>query len=174
MRRPSAHALRAFEVSALDYLVKPIDPRRLASTVSRLLARERDTVEAADAGGPVETSFGIAASSLRDHHRVFVSEGERCWLVELRRIRLFEASGSSTRLFFGGETPLINRSLHHLEAKLDGRTFFRANRHQIVNLNAIRAIRPWFGGRLLVEIDGGHEVTLSRRRARAFRELTSV
>ena len=67
-----------------------------------------------------------------------------------------------------------NRPLNHLQAKLDGRLFFRANRHQILNVKAVRAIHPWFGGRLLAEIDGGQRVTLSRRRARAFRELMSV
>jgi two-component system LytT family response regulator len=103
-----------------------------------------------------------------------VSEGERCWLVELGNIRLFEADGNYTRVHFGEEKPLIPRPLNRLEARLDARRFFRANRRQIVNVRAVRAIRPWFGGRLLAEIEGGREVTLSRRRARAFRELMSV
>jgi two-component system LytT family response regulator len=94
--------------------------------------------------------------------------------VELGDIRLFEAEGNYTRVFFGVEKPLIGRPLNHLQTKLDDRLFFRANRHQIVNVKAVRAIHPWFGGRLLAEIDGGHKVTLSRRRARAFRELMSV
>jgi two-component system LytT family response regulator len=57
---------------------------------------------------------------------------------------------------------------------LDGRVFFRANRHQIVNVKAVRDIQPWFGGRLLARIDGGAEVTISRRRARVFRELMGM
>jgi two-component system LytT family response regulator len=151
-------ALRAFEVSALDYLVKPIDPRRLASTISRLPAAARPDTE----------------GTLPATHRVFVREGDRCWLVELGAIRLFEAEGNDTRVFFGEETPLIHRSLQHLEARLDARRFFRANRRQIINLDAVRGIREWIGGRLKAEMEGGQEVILSRRRARALRERMTV
>jgi two-component system LytT family response regulator len=165
------YALRAFEVSALDYLVKPIDPTRLASTMERLLVAWR-------AGAPdrlsEEPSTGRATAPLSPHDRVFVTEGERSWLVELGSIRLFESDGSYTRVFFGQEKPLINRSLNQLEARLDERVFFRANRSQIINLKAVRDIHPWFGGRLMAELEGGREVTLSRRRARVFRELMSV
>ena len=89
-------------------------------------------------------------------------------------VRLFEAEGNYTRVYFGEAKPLIPRPLNHLGARLDPRRFFRANRRQIVNVSAVRAMRPWFGGRLLAEIEGGQEVTLSRRRARAFRALMSV
>jgi len=165
------YALRAFEVSALDYLVKPIDPKRLATTVERLLVAWR-------AGSPDRPSEEAATdrgtARLSPHDRIFVTEGERSWLVELATIRLFETEGNYTRVFFGQEKPLINRSLNQLEARLDERVFFRANRSQIINLKAVRRIHPWFGGRLMAEIEGGQEVTLSRRRARAFRELMSV
>jgi len=165
------YALRAFEVSALDYLVKPIDPRRLASTVERLLATWRDDASDLRSGEP---STHRATAPLSAHDRIFVTAGERSWLVELGSIRLFASEGNYTRVFFGREKPLINRSLNQLEARLDERVFFRANRSQMINLKAVRAIHPWFGGRLMAELEGGHEVTLSRRRARAFRELMSV
>jgi two-component system LytT family response regulator len=165
------YAVRAFEVSALDYLVKPIDPKRLADTVERLVAAWR----AGSASSlPGESGTGRAHAPLSPHHRVFVTEGERSWLVELGTIRLFESEGNYTRVFFGKEKPLIARSLNQLEARLDARVFFRANRSQIVNLKAVRGIHPWFGGRLMAELESGQEVTLSRRRARAFRELMSV
>jgi two-component system LytT family response regulator len=165
------YALRAFEVSALDYLVKPIDPKRLASTVVRLMAAWR---AGSASSPPGESGTDRGTAPLSPHDRVFVTEGERSWLVELDIIRLFESEGNYTRLFFGKEKPLINRSLNQLEARLDERVFFRANRSQIINLKAVRGIHPWFGGRLMAELEGGQEVTLSRRRARAFRELMSV
>jgi two-component system, LytTR family, response regulator len=158
------YALNAFEVSALDYLLKPVDPTRLARAIERVTAVRRTAVIPAP----------MAARSLSEHHRVFIAEGDRCWLVRLGDIRLFEAAGNSTRVYFGNEKPLISRSLSELVPKLDERVFFQANRHQIVNVRAVRSIQAWFGGRLLAEIEGGHEVTLSRRRSRAFRERMSV
>jgi DNA-binding LytR/AlgR family response regulator len=102
------------------------------------------------------------------------TDGNRAWLVQLRDVRLFEAAGNYTRVHFANEKPLINRALGDLEQKLDERTFFRANRHQIVNIKSVRSIETWFGGRLRVRLDDGNEVTLSRRRARAFRDLMSM
>jgi two-component system LytT family response regulator len=159
------YALNAFEVSALDYLLKPIDPARLARSVERILAaatRGRAAPEQAN------------RQPLSENHRVFVAEGERYWLVRLGEIRLFESAGNSTRVFFGNEKPLISRSLSDLMPRLDERVFFQANRNQIMNLKAIRSIHAWFGGRLMAQLEGGHEVTLSRRRSRVFRDRMSV
>lgn len=163
------HALHAFEVSALDYLVKPIDPRRLARTVERLLGASRTREPAEDSG-----AASPGAQPLSEQHRVFLTDGNRAWLVVLSDIRLFESVGNHTRVFFGTEKPLINRSLGDLVRKLDGCLFFRANRHQIVNVRAVRSIHVWLGGRLRVDLEGGHEVVLSRRRAREFRERMSM
>ena len=175
------YALRAFEVSALDYLVKPIDPKRLARTVARLggislAAASGDPARGAAGAqsGAAEVPMQQSRTRLSEHHRVFVNEGERAWLVELGRIRLFESAGNYTRVFFGSEQPLIGRPLKQLEARLDHRVFFRANRHQIINIKAVRGIHAWFGGRLMAELDDGREVTLSRRRTRAFQEHVSI
>jgi two-component system, LytTR family, response regulator len=159
------YALHAFEVSALDYLLKPIEPDRLARAVERLLTSSRPNRPQANGPDP---------RVLTENHRVFVAEGERCWLVRLGEIQLFESAGNSTRVHFGSEKPLISRSLTDLVPRLDDRVFFQANRHQIVNLKAVRSIQVWFGGRLLARVEGGHEVTLSRRRSREFRERMSM
>lgn len=158
------YALHAFEVSALDYLLKPIDPARLARAVKRVLELAPAT----------RASVPAPARPLSEHHRVFVSEGERYWLVRLGDIRLFESSGNFTRLYFGSEKPLIHRSLTELMGRLDDRVFFQANRHQIVNLKAVRSIGPWFGGRLMAELEGSHQVIISRRRVRILRQHLSV
>jgi two-component system LytT family response regulator len=139
--------------------------------VERLVAGWR-----AGAPGPLPDAPGPdrAPAPLSPQDRVFVTDGDRSWLVELGTIRLFESEGNYTRVHFGREKPLISRSLNQLEARLDARVFFRANRSQIINVKAVLAIHPWFGGRLMAELENGQEVTLSRRRARAFRKLMSV
>lgn len=157
------YALRAFEVSALDYLVKPVEPGRLERSLERIL--------------PLDSSPGRSgdrADVLGPHHRIFLKDGERCWLVELGEVRLFEAADHYTQVHLADDAPLILRSLSELEERLDPRVFFRANRSQIVNLESVASIHPWFGGRLMAKLKGGHEVVLSRRRAREFRERMSV
>jgi DNA-binding LytR/AlgR family response regulator len=107
---------------------------------------------------------------LREDDRVFVREGDRCWFVPLRDIVLLEADGSSTRVYFGNQKPLLPRALTALEARLPADHFFRINRAQIVNLKCIETIEPWFSRSLRVKLKGGMEVEFSRRQALAFRE----
>ena len=156
-------AVRAFEVNALDYLLKPVDPARLAAAVAKLA----NTPEQAEpAAGPRDR--------LQAHDKVFVRQGEQCWFVEVRTIRLLESEGNYTRVHFDGAQPLLFRSLNAMEERLDARMFFRANRRQVVNLEWIDKIEPWFSGGLLVHIKGGPRVELSRRQAQAFREQMSL
>jgi two-component system, LytTR family, response regulator len=164
------YALRAFDVNALDYLVKPIEPKRLARSVARVMS----TAHSERISNESESHQTGEKRVLSEEQRVFLTDGDRSWLVRLGEIRLFESVGNYARVFFGSEKPLIKRSLNELVEKLDERVFFRANRHQIVNVKAIRSLQPWFNGRLLATLADGREVTLSRRRARAFREHMSV
>jgi two-component system LytT family response regulator len=103
-----------------------------------------------------------------------VREGDRCWFVEVRQIRLLESEGNYTRVHFGDAQPQLFRSLNAMEARLDPKFFFRANRRQIVNLTWIDKIEPWFSGGLLVYLKGGAKVELSRRQAQDFREKMSL
>ncbi len=159
-------AVKAFEFNALDYLLKPVDPARLAAAVAKLI-QNADT-EAAPGEGPPRTE------RLQAHDKVFVRQGEQCWFVEVATIRLLESEGNYTRVHFDGAQPLLFRSLNAMEERLDGRMFFRANRRQVVNLSWIDKIEPWFSGGLLVHIKGGPRVELSRRQAQAFREQMSL
>jgi two-component system, LytTR family, response regulator len=160
-------AVKAFEFNALDYLLKPVDPVRLAAALEKVHAR------------PETPTAGAAASLERpsrlvSEDKVFVREGERCWFVEVKSIRLMESEGNYTRVYFGDAQPQLFRSLNAMEERLDPRSFFRANRRQIINLAWIDRIEPWFSGGLLVYLKGGLKVELSRRQAQTFREQMSL
>ena len=111
---------------------------------------------------------------LRASDQVFVKDGRRCWFVTLREVRLFEAAGNYTRLYFGDETPLIHRSLRQLEERLDPARFFRASRQHILNLKRVDDVYAQMRGKLVARMDDGREIELSRRRSRAFRETMSL
>ncbi len=157
------YAVKAFELNALDYLLKPVDPVRLASAIERLRENSGET--------PAATA---KSSPLASHDKVFVREGDHCWFVEVKNIRLLESEGNYTRVHFGDAQPQLFRSLNAMESRLDPKSFFRANRRQIINLAWIDKIEPWFSGGLLVILKGGVKVELSRRQAQDFREKMSL
>ncbi len=158
-------ALKAFEVNALDYLQKPIEPKRLADAIHKLKAE-------ADKDEKPEEEF-VNNSLLTENDQVFVKDGERCWFVKLSEIRLFESVGNYAKVFFGPNKPLILKSLNALEERLDEKTFFRANRKHIVNLRMIDKIESYFNGGLLLELKGGEKIEVSRRQTVKFKEMMS-
>nr|WP_317191444.1 LytTR family DNA-binding domain-containing protein [Hymenobacter sp. CCM 8763] len=101
-------------------------------------------------------------------------DGEQCWFVRLSEVRLFEISAGYTQIYFDTHRPLIPRTLQHLEQRLDARTFFRANRQQIINLKWVESIEPWFSNTLKIRLRGGPEVEVSRQQSARFRELLSL
>lgn len=158
------YALKAFEVNALDYLVKPIEPKRLADALHKL--QQAEDKEAA------QHSFSRGTLTASD--QVFVKDGERCWFVKLSEVRLFESVGNYAKVFFGTNKPLILKSLNALEERLDEKTFFRANRKHIVNMRMIEKIEPYFNGGLLLDLQGGEKIEVSRRQAVKFKEMMSL
>ncbi|HEY3405070.1 MAG TPA: LytTR family transcriptional regulator DNA-binding domain-containing protein [Ohtaekwangia sp.] len=157
-------ALKAFEVNALDYLLKPIQPERLAETVSKLAEKER--AKATVVRGP-EKKLGL-------QDQVFVKDGDRCWFVSLSNVRLFESDGNYIKVYFDANRPMIHKSLNALDEKLDERAFFRASRKHIVNLSWVEGIEPWFNGGLMVRLRGGDKVEVSRRQAAKFKDMMSL
>ena len=156
-------AVKAFELNALDYLLKPVDPARLSAAVDRLPGLKLP------AGAKAVREGCLAATD-----KVFVREGEKCWFVEVGNIRLLESEGNYTRVHFGDAQPQLFRSLNAMEERLDPKFFFRANRRQIINISWIASIEPWFSSGLLVHLKGGAKVELSRRQAQDFRDRMSL
>lgn len=154
------HALHAFQVNALDYLMKPIDPSRLEAAISKL-PRPKDS-DVPD------------RELLRLEDQIFLKDGERCWFVALKDVRLFESEGNYVRVRFADQKPLVLRSLNKLEEKLDPHVFFRANRKHIVNLRYVQNIQPWFSGGLNVKLTTGEDIEVSRRQTARFKELMSL
>ena len=159
-------ALKAFEVNALDYLLKPVEPKRLADAIQKLQLTEHKEIKT--------EGENFNNSLLAEHDQVFVKDGERCWFVKLNEIRLFESVGNYAKVFFGPNKPLILKSLNALEERLDPKTFFRANRKHIVNLRMIDKIEPYFNGGLLLELKGGEKIEVSRRQTVKFKEMMSL
>ena len=161
------YALDGFEVNALDYLLKPVEPKRLADAIQKLHMQE-------DRDNHVSTSINVNRSLLTEADQVFVKDGERCWFVKLGEIRLFESVGNYAKVYFGPNKPLILKSLNALEERLDEKTFFRANRKHIVNLRMVEKVEPYFNGGLLLELKGGEKIEVSRRQTVKFKEMMSL
>ncbi|MBI2269288.1 MAG: response regulator transcription factor [Bacteroidetes bacterium] len=160
------YAIRAFDVNALDYLLKPVQPQRLAETIKKILSKEPQEAQIEEEKGPITV--------LDEHDQVFVKDGERCWFVKLSEIRLFESEGNYVRVYFEKNRPLILRSLNYLDERLNQKTFFRASRKHIINLKWVESIENWFNGGLMVQIKGGEKVEISRRQAAKFKDMMSL
>lgn len=161
------YAIKAFEFNALDYLLKPIDTERLKETIHRIEENQAQPEAPTHASERAEKVLG-------ENDQVFVKDGEKCWFVKLGKIRLFESMGNYVRLHFDDQKPLVLKSLNNLEERLDPNTYFRANRKHIINLHWIEKIEPWFSGGLLVTLQGGDKIEISRRQAIRFKELMSL
>ncbi len=162
------YAIKAFEVDALDYILKPIDEERFDEALKKVLAKiELKQAEAEE----IESS---KQPQLTGNDQVFLKDGDKCWLVQLHNVRLFESEGNYIRVYFEDNKPLILKSLNNLDKKLSDRDFFRANRKHIINLKWIEKVETWFNGGLLVILQDGQKVEVSRRQAVKFKDMLSL
>ena len=151
-------ALKAFEVSALDYILKPVEEDRFDESLKKVIQKiNTKRQEGGDSNLPSE--------QLGENDQVFVKDGDKCWFIELGKIRLFESEGNYVRVYFDNNKPLILKSLNNLDKKLSDKLFFRANRKHIINLKWIDKIETWFNGGLLVILKDDKKIEISRRQA---------
>jgi two-component system, LytTR family, response regulator len=161
-------ALKAFEVNALDYVMKPVDPERLKDAINKLNNQEDDFIS-------TSTMFPSRKERpLTVGDRVFIKDGERCWFIELSKVRMLESEGNYVKVYFDNFRPLVLRSLNSFEDRLDPEYFFRANRKFIINLQWVSKIENWFNGGLQVELREGEKVEISRRQAIRFKDMMSL
>lgn len=154
------YAVKAFDVNALDYLVKPLREERFAKTIEKvkleLQKREEEKVP------------------LASHQKIFIKDGEKVYFIALAEIIIIESMDNYARLYFGDKKAMIKRSLNQLEEKLDPNTFFRANRSQIINTEYIKEIHPYFNNKLQLVLTTGEKIALSSRQSVKFKKRNSL
>jgi two-component system LytT family response regulator len=143
-----AYAVKAFEVSALDYLMKPVREERFAKAMEQAFARLRDK----------ETPF------------IFVKDRGQYHMIKWEDVHLIESMDNYARLFFGKQSVLLKTSLNQLEEQLDGQLFFRTSRAQIINLRYIESIKEQ-DGRFSVQLTTGEPINFSSRQSSRFKSM---
>lgn len=161
------YALKAFEVSAMDYLLKPVEENRLEEALSRV---REDIINEKE----LEKHRADPNGVLGQNDQVFIKDGDRCWFVQLKNVRLFESEGNYVRVYFDKNKPLILKSLNNLDKRLNDKDFFRANRKHIINLKWVDKIESWFNGGLLVTLKDEKTIEISRRQAVKLKDRMSL
>lgn len=155
------YAIKAFEVNATDYILKPVDPKRLDQLMSKL---EK----------PKKKMDSEQSSKLSYEDQIFIKDGDNCWFVKLSEIMYFESVGNYVKVYFGENKPMLLRSLNKIEERLDEKEFFRVNRKHIVNMTWVEKVDNWFSGGLKLTLKNGEEIEVSRRQSQRFRENRSL
>jgi len=159
------YAIKSFEYNALDYLLKPINQKRFSDAVLKIKERlHNDEVE----------DTNSANQHLTEESQIFIKDGEKCWLVKIGEVFLFEIVGNYTRVYFRDCKPLIYKSLNQVEERLPEDVFFRANRQQVINLKYIKTVDNWFNGKLKATMQNGAEIEISRRQSALFKDMLSL
>jgi two-component system LytT family response regulator len=157
------YALRAFEVQAFDYLLKPFDGRRFRESLQRARAR----VECDRSGKQDRRPFQLpnpepAPSARLAPDRIAVRNNGRVVFVKLTDIDWIEAADNYVCLHCGRETHVVRETMNELEARLDPAQFLRVHRSSIVNLERVRELQPWFRGDYRVVLRDGTQLTLTK------------
>lgn len=153
-------AIKAFEVNALDYLLKPVNGNRLTEAIDK--AKKQ-----IGASKNEELKMSI-------DKRIFIKDGDLCYFVPLSEIFLIESVGNYARIFYRDKKPLLHKSLNYLEEKLPDTHFFRTGRQHIINVDFIKNIHPYFNNALQVEMQNGAKLEISQRQSVKFKEKMGV
>jgi two-component system LytT family response regulator len=163
------HAVRAFEVNAVDYLLKPVEPRRFEAALARV--RERITGPHADRDAALEAVLDELRRARGHASRLVVRDGSRVSFVRAEEIDWIDAAGNYARLHVGGNVHLLREALKTLEARLDPDRFLRVHRSAIINLERIASVEPYFHGEYILTLRDGTRLTSSRTHSARLRSL---
>ncbi len=155
------YALKAFEVHALDYLLKPFGKDRFQETLKH--AREHlERRRAGDLGRRLLALVQDLKPEQPRFDRLVVKSGGRVFFLRTQEIDWIEAAGNYVRLHLGEESHLFRETMNGMESRLDSRQFVRIHRSRIVNTERIKELQPWFNGEYVVILRNGMRLTLSR------------
>lgn len=153
-------AIKAFEVNALDYILKPVNTERLSEAIEKI-KKQLSLLKSKD-------------NQLSIDKRIFIKDGDNCHFVPLADVFLIESVGNYARVFYQNKKPLLHKSLNYLEERLPDTHFFRTDRQHIININFIKNILPFFNNALQVEMLNGTKIDISQRQSVKFKELMGV
>jgi len=174
------HALEAFDVNAVDYLLKPVDAARLQQALARVRRRmgaARQEGEPRLLNAQVEEIVKMMASRQSRREQVAVKAGERFWLVQTDEIIFASLADESITIVTGQVAGTSNyRTLDDLQARLDPETFWRVHRSHLVNINKIKEIVPWFSRNYILRMKDakGTEIPVSRSQTKRLREYLKL
>jgi two-component system LytT family response regulator len=163
------HAVRAFEVNAIDYLLKPVEPARFEAAVKR--ARERMAEPAAVRDAALDLVLSELRRARRRAARLVIRDGSRVGFVAVEQVDWIDVSGNYARLHTAAGVFLLRETLKQLEQRLDPDRFVRVHRSTIVNLERITSVEPYFHGEYTLTLKDGTRLTSSRTHSRRLREL---
>jgi len=183
-----SYALRAFEVSALDYLLKPFSDERFYQALARAKAqhRERRTAEFSRRllsllehqrqegrlkGDPSQTEAAAPPEVAAPLRRFFIKSGGEVNFVPVEEVDWLEAVGYYTKIHAGRRSHMLRGNLGQIESRLDPKEFARIHRSTVVNLARVRRLKDWFNGECLVVLLDGTELKVSRRHRRRLEAL---
>ena len=156
------HAMRAFEIHALDFLLKPFDQTRF----EKALERARTQIVTKQGVRSIDSRLVSLLEELRDERkypeRLIVKSSGRVFFVRTDEIDWVEAAGNYVKMHTKSEAHLLRESMKNMEAKLDPKTFVRIHRSAIVNIDRIKELEPWFHGEYIVILRDGTRLTASR------------
>jgi two-component system LytT family response regulator len=153
-------AIKAFEVNALDYILKPVNAQRLGEAIDKI-KKQLSLLKSKE-------------NKLSIDKRIFIKDGDNCHFVPLADVFLIESVGNYARVFYQDKKPLLHKSLNYLEERLPETHFFRTDRQHIINIHFIKKILPFFNNTLQVEMHNGEKLDISQRQSVKFKELMGV